>query len=44
MRFATKAQARAAIFEYIELFYNRKGLHAALGYVSTVQFEECSPR
>ena len=29
-RFATKAQARAAVFEYIEAFYNRKRLHAAL--------------
>ena len=38
-RFATKAQARAAIFEYIEVFYNRTRLHAALGYVSPEQFE-----
>jgi transposase InsO family protein len=38
-RFATKEQARVAIFEYIEMFYNRKRLHAALGYVSPVEFE-----
>jgi transposase InsO family protein len=38
-RFATKAQARAAVFEYIEMFYNRKRLHAALGYLSPEAFE-----
>lgn len=38
-RFATKDQARAAIFAYIEVFYNRKRLHAAIGYVSPEQFE-----
>jgi putative transposase len=37
--FATKAQARAAIFEYVEVFYNRTRLHAALGYLSPEQFE-----
>ena len=25
--FATRAQARAAIFEWIEIFYNRERLH-----------------
>ena len=38
-RFATQDQARAAIFEYIEVFYNRKRLHSSLGYVSPEAFE-----
>lgn len=37
--FATRAQARTAIFEYIEVFYNRQRLHSALGYLSPEQFE-----
>ena len=37
--FATRAQARAAIFEWIEVFYNRKRFHSALGYQSPVDFE-----
>ena len=31
-QFRTRAQARAAVFEYIEVFYNRQRLHSALGY------------
>jgi transposase InsO family protein len=38
-RFATRAQARAAIFEWIEVFYNRTRFHSALGYQSPVDFE-----
>lgn len=38
-RFATREQARAAIFEYIEVFYNRTRLHSSLGYVSPERFE-----
>jgi putative transposase len=38
-RFATRAEARAAIFDYIESFYNRTRLHSSLGYVSPVTFE-----
>jgi transposase InsO family protein len=32
-------QARQSIFEYIEVFYNRKRLHSALGYMSPESFE-----
>ncbi len=38
-RFATRAQARAAIFDYIEVFYNRQRLHSSLDYLSPEQFE-----
>jgi transposase InsO family protein len=38
-RYATHAQARQSIFEYIEVFYNRKRLHSSLGYVSPESFE-----
>ena len=37
--YATRAQARASIFEYIEVFYNRKRLHSSLGYKSPEAFE-----
>ena len=37
--FATRDEARAAIFEYIEVFYNRQRIHGSLGYVSPEQFE-----
>jgi putative transposase len=38
-RFATRAEARSIIFDYIEAFYNRTRLHSSLGYVSPVTFE-----
>jgi len=38
-RFKTRAEARAKIFEYIEVFYNRQRLHSALGYRSPLEFE-----
>ena len=37
--YATHEQARASIFEYIEVFYNRKRIHSSLGYVSPEMFE-----
>ena len=37
--FATRAQARTQIFDYIETFYNRQRAHSALDYLSPVDFE-----
>lgn len=37
--FATRDSANKALFDYIELFYNRRRRHQALGYVSPVAFE-----
>ncbi len=42
-RFTTRAEARTAIFDYIETFYNRTRLHSALGYRSPRQFEQLFP-
>lgn len=38
--FASRAQARQVIFEYLEAFYNRQRLHSSLGYVSPATFEQ----
>jgi putative transposase len=38
-RFATRAAARTAIFDYIETFYNRTRLHSSLDYLSPITFE-----
>jgi transposase InsO family protein len=38
--FVTREQARSAIFDYIEIFYNRQRRHQTLGYVSPMQFEQ----
>jgi len=38
-RFATREQARQAIFEYIEVFYNRILRHSKLGNLSPSEFE-----
>jgi transposase InsO family protein len=36
---ATRAQVRHAVFDYIELFYNRQRLHSSLGYLTPTEYE-----
>jgi len=38
--FATREEARAVTFEYIEVFYNRQRRHSSLGYVSPAEYEQ----
>jgi putative transposase len=38
-QFTSRALARMAIFEYIEVWYNRQRLHSSLGYTSPAEFE-----
>ena len=38
-RFSTRADAKNHVFEYIDVYYNRKRLHSRLGYLSPVYFE-----
>jgi putative transposase len=37
--FRTRAEARTAVFDYIETFYNPIRLHSTLGYLSPVEYE-----
>lgn len=38
--FVTRAQAINALFDYIEVFYNRQRRHSSLGYITPVEFEQ----
>ncbi len=37
--YRTRAKAKQSIFEYIEVFYNRKRRHAFLNYMTPVEYE-----
>lgn len=39
----TRAEARAEIFEYIEIWYNARRRHSTLGYLSPNQYESTLP-
>lgn len=38
--YLTHEQAKASLFYYIEVFYNRKRRHSALGYISPQEYEQ----
>ncbi|HEV2404053.1 MAG TPA: integrase core domain-containing protein, partial [Ktedonobacterales bacterium] len=39
-RFHTHAEARATVFEWLEVFYNRQRRRSALGYVAPALYEQ----
>lgn len=40
IKFKTREEAKQAIFEYIEVFYNRVRMHSANDYLSPVEYEQ----
>ncbi len=42
--FSTREIARQAIFEYIEVFYNRQRLHSSIDYLTPIEYEMISKR
>lgn len=38
-RFETHAEAKAALFAYLETFYNRRRRHSSLGYLTPDEYE-----
>jgi putative transposase len=41
-RFRTRVEARLAVFDFVEGFYNPHRLHSALGYLSPIEFERAA--
>jgi putative transposase len=42
-RFAARSQARTAVFDYLEGFYNPRRRHSTLGYLSPIEYERRHP-
>ena len=40
MKFMTREEAKRKIFEYVEMYYNRKRAHSTLGYLSPFDCEK----
>ena len=41
-KFKTRAEAKGKIFEYVEMYYNRKRAHSTIGYLSPFEYERQS--
>ena len=41
-RWKTRVELANAIFDYIEIFHNRRRRHSALGYLTPIEYELCS--
>lgn len=39
MKFKTRDEAKRKIFEYVQMYYNRKRAHSTLGYLSPMEYE-----
>ena len=39
-KYNTESELRAAVFDYIEVWYNRKRRHSALGYLSPLEYKQ----
>ncbi len=44
VQWRTRAEARTAVFEYLEYFCNRRRRHSSLGYLSPIEFERRNQR
>jgi putative transposase len=42
-QYRNHSHARASLFDYIEVFYNRQRMHSTLGYLSPEDFERARP-
>ena len=40
MKLMTREEAKRKIFEYVEMYYNRKRAHSTLGYLSPFEYEK----